>query len=51
LTVANHPKLHAGIENPHFGKAGNIFVANRIANAIHSFIAEDPIRAEFGMSV
>lgn len=51
LSVANHPELHAGINNPHFGKAGNIFVANRIADMIHSYIGENPLRAEFGMKV
>ena len=49
LAVENHPELHAGINNPHFGKAGNLFIANRIANAIHSYIAQNPERAEFGL--
>lgn len=50
LTVANRPELHAGINNPHFGKAGNIYVANRIANAIDAHIASNPTIAEFGLT-
>ena len=50
LHYRDHIELHAGVGNPHFGKAGNIFVANRIANAINNYISEDPTRAEFGIT-
>ena len=52
LTVANYPQLHVNNEtnNPHFGKAGNIFVANRYATQISKYLGESPIRCEFGMS-
>ena len=48
LGSANHPELHGNISNPHFGKAGNMFIANRIRMAINDYIAADPVRAEFG---
>ena len=52
LTVANYPQLHVNNtdNNPHFGKAGNIFVANRYATQISKYLGESPIRCEFGMS-
>ena len=52
LTVANYPQLHVNntTNNPHFGKAGNIFVANRYATQISKYLGESPIRCEFGMS-
>lgn len=46
LTAANYPELHGGIENPHFGKAGNIYLADRFACEINNYYAEDPVRAE-----
>lgn len=42
------PELHAGLNNPHFGKAGNAFVANRFIQRINEWISEDPLRSEFG---
>ena len=50
LNYENRPELHAGINNPHFGKSGNIFIANRIANAINNYIEENPMRADFGIT-
>ena len=52
LTVTNYPELHVNNtdNNPHFGKAGNIFVANRYATQISKYLGESPIRCEFGMS-
>jgi hypothetical protein len=50
LSYGNHPELHAGINNPHFGKAGNIYVANRLAMAINDHIASDPLAGEFGIT-
>ena len=49
LTVANFPELHAGINNMHFGKAGNIFVAQRILRKLNEHFAADPLACEFGM--
>ena len=48
LGVGNHPELHGGVNNPHFGKAGNIFIANRICERINEDLNADPLRAEFG---
>lgn len=42
------PELHANLSDPHFGKAGNIFIANRLINYIREKISDNPIRAEFG---
>lgn len=50
LGSSNYPALHAGIANPHFGKAGNMFIANRLLKAINDYILENPTRAEFGIS-
>ena len=52
LTVNNYPELHVNNEdnNPHFGKAGNIFIANRYVNEISKYLGQDPIKCEFGMS-
>lgn len=50
LTIANHPELHLGVANPHLGKAGNIFIANRIVNDINEYFANDPLKLEFGLS-
>jgi hypothetical protein len=51
LGYTNHAELHCNINNPHFGKAGNLFIANRFAEQIGQYIADSPIRAEFGVSV
>ena len=50
LSVSNHIELHAGIKNVHFGKVGNIYIANRLANEIGSYIAADPLKGEFGIT-
>jgi len=50
LSYSNRPELHAGINNPHFGKSGNIFVAYRMASEIDSYIAADPLLGEFGIT-
>ena len=42
------PELHGNLLDPHFGKAGNIFIASRLINYIRNKIADNPIRAEFG---
>ena len=51
LSYSNHPELHAGINNPHFGKAGNIFIANRFALAINDYLASNPRTSDFGTTV
>lgn len=51
LSYSNHPELHAGINNPHFGKAGNIYIANRLATAINEYIASNPSAGDFGTTV
>lgn len=50
LTIANYPELHLGITNPHLGKAGNIFIANRIINNLNDYFASDPLKLEFGLT-
>lgn len=48
LDVDNHPELHAGVNNPHFGKAGNIFIANRCVKELGKWFEENPLRCEYG---
>lgn len=48
LSYSNHPELHAGVNNPHFGKAGNIYIANRLVMAINDYLASDPLSGDFG---
>ena len=50
LSAGGHPELHGNINNPHFGKAGNIFIANRYAVRLGEYFAEDPMRTEYGYS-
>ena len=50
LSTSVKPELHAGIANVHFGKAGNIYIANKFANEIRSIISENPLLAEFGLT-
>lgn len=50
LGNSNHPELHVASTNPHFGKAGNIFIANRIIEKIGGHFAENPLRCEYGYS-
>lgn len=45
-----HPELHLDISNPHFGKAGNIFIANRYVTDIGDWFAENPLRCEYGLT-
>lgn len=50
LGVAHHPELHADISNMHLGKAGNIYVAQRIVDTLNKRFSRNPILCEFGMS-
>ena len=50
LSTSVSPELHAGIENPHFGKGGNIYIANKFAKEIRNIIAKNPLLAEFGLT-
>ena len=47
LGAGAHPELHGGINNPHFGKAGNAFVANRYVARVSEWFAENPLRCEY----
>lgn len=47
LTVANHPELRGGANNPHFAKAGNIYIAARYVADISNWLAENPLRCEY----
>lgn len=49
LGYANHPELHANIDNTHFGKAGNIFIANRITNFMQTYFTNNIDKVEFGL--
>ncbi|MBQ7896238.1 MAG: SGNH/GDSL hydrolase family protein [Oscillospiraceae bacterium] len=44
------PEYHAGLQNPHFGKAGNVLIASRIVEALGEYFAEAPLRCEFGIT-
>ena len=48
LTIEAYPKLHADINNPHFCKNGNAFIANRFITEISKYFSQDPMRCEFG---
>ena len=50
LSQSAHPELHCNVNNPHFGKAGNIYIASRIANLLREYFAREPLRCEFGYS-
>ena len=49
LTYLKYPHLHNYQENTHFGKLGNIFIANRIAEFMHEYFEENLTRVEFGL--
>ncbi len=44
------PELHCNISNPHFGKAGNLFIANRYIEQIGNYLHDDLLRCEFGVT-
>ena len=44
------PELHCNISNPHFGKAGNLFIANRYIEQIGNYLHDDLLRCEFGIT-
>lgn len=50
LTPANHPELHVNTSDTHFGKAGNIFIANRVCKTFEVYFGADPLRCEFGLN-
>lgn len=50
LSSTEHPELHGGVANPHFGKAGNIYVADRLACAINEYYRADPTLAEHSVT-
>ena len=49
LTTRNHIELHANIDNTHFGKVGNMYIANRITKHMINYFLEDISRIEFGL--
>lgn len=51
LSMDKNADLHAGLKNPHFGKGGNIAVAQLIIRDMGNFFAGRPIRCEYGVSV
>lgn len=50
LTAAAYPQLHNGLSNCHFNKAGNIYIANRIARTLNAVLNADPMGCEFGLT-
>lgn len=50
LGTANHPELHGGVTNVHFGKAGNIYLANHIQDTINEYFNKNPLALEFGLT-
>ena len=46
LSHTNRPELHCGVNNPHFGIAGNVFIANRIVEELAKYFEENPLRCE-----
>lgn len=50
LSVSLQPELHLNNGNTHFGKAGNIFIANRIVNNINDYYDANRIKLEFGLT-
>lgn len=48
LTHTLYPKLHGSVGNPHFSKAGNIYLANRFATELNKYFEEDISRADYG---
>lgn len=49
LTSTGARLLHNMQNNTHFGKSGNIYIANRIANFMQRYFEEDITRVEFGL--
>ena len=49
LTYLKYPHLHNYQENTHFGKLGNIYIANRIANFMQNYFEDVITRVEFGL--
>jgi len=45
----DNTQLHAGRTNPHMGKAGNIAAARLIVEDVSRWLAEAPVRCEFGL--
>lgn len=48
LGSTERPDLHANVANPHFGKAGNIFIANRYVEELGKWFELDHLRSEYG---
>lgn len=49
LSSGGNRLLHNLQDNTHFGKSGNIYIANRICEFMRSYLAEDITRVEFGI--
>jgi len=48
LSPSKHPELHENVDNPHFGKSGYIYIANRFCKEISEWLSQNPTRADFG---
>lgn len=48
LSHTARPELHCNTNNPHFGKAGNAYIANRYIERLGEWFEDDPTRSEFG---
>ena len=43
-----YPELHGNIDNVHFSKAGNIYLARKFVKDIGVYIGDNPLRADYG---
>lgn len=50
LSVSLHPELHLNNGNTHFGKAGNIYIANRIVQSVNDYYDANRLKLEFGLT-
>ena len=50
LGVTPHPELHDNINNIHFGKAGNIYLANKMIIDMGQYFDTNPLNCEYGFS-
>lgn len=50
IGASDRPDLHGDTNNPHFAKAGNLLIANRIIAGINKVFNDNPRLCEFGIT-
>ena len=50
LSQYDHPELHENRDNVHFGKAGYIYIPNRIIEELSKWFSENPTRTDYGQT-